>query len=135
VYTTTLSIPDGSVVTMASGIYVLQNGISVSGNAVVTSAAGGVLLDVRGGAVSFAGNGAVTLSALPTGPYAGVLVFQHAGDSSTLTLSGNSATASFNGTLYSPAAPFLFTGNATTHVYTVIAATASTTGNGSLNVG
>jgi hypothetical protein len=134
VYTAKLSISGGSV-TLASGIYVLQNGISVSGTAAVTSAAGGVLLNVTGGGVAFSGDGAVTLSPLATGPYSGVLVFQKSGNSNILTLSGNAATQSFNGTLYSPSAPFLSSGNATTHVSTVIAATVQTSGNGNLNVG
>jgi PKD domain len=134
-YTTKLSIPDNSVVTMASGIYVLQNGIEVSGNAVVNSAAGGVFLYVPGGGVTFAGNGVLTLSPLATGPYSGVLLFQHSSNSTTLTLSGNAATASFNGTLYTPGAPFTAAGNATTNVGEVIASTATVTGNGILNIG
>jgi hypothetical protein len=135
VYTSKLSIGDGSTVVLASGIYVLQNGLSVSGTANVSSAAAGVMLYIAGGGVSISGNGIVTLSPLATGPYAGILLFQRTTDANMLTLSGNAATASFNGTLYTPAAPFVSSGNATTHVGAVIALSVGVSGYGKLNIG
>ena len=63
IYTGTLSVPNGTT-TFASGVYILMNGISLTGNQTVNSATtggvdgkGGVLLYVYRGSVSLAGNG------------------------------------------------------------------------------
>jgi prepilin-type N-terminal cleavage/methylation domain-containing protein len=64
IYTDTLTFTGGTT-TFASGVYVLMNGISVSGNATLVTATtggvdgkGGVLLYVYRGSVSVTGNGA-----------------------------------------------------------------------------
>ena len=132
-YTTTLNITANSSLTLASGIYVLMNGINISANATVNTAPGGVLLDVRGGAVNFTGNAAMTLSPLTTGPYAGVLVWQHS--SGGVTFSGNAGTAAYVGTVYAPTSAVDLAGNSVTNIRSLITLTTKLTGNGVNNVG
>jgi hypothetical protein len=79
-----------SGIQMASGTYIINAGFNGDN---VTSALGGVLLYVKGGSLSFGGNSALSLDALQTGPFKGVVVYAPA---TTLTLNGNPA-VSFGG--------------------------------------
>ena len=74
IYTGTLSVPNGTT-TFASGVYILMNGMSLTGNQTVNSATtggvdgkGGVLFYVYRGSVSLAGNGGATLSPFADAP-------------------------------------------------------------------
>jgi prepilin-type N-terminal cleavage/methylation domain-containing protein len=103
VYAAALSITGSATCQLASGIYILQNGLDVANSGILTNAAGGVLVYVTGGSVSFGGAAQVTLSAMTSGSYSGMALWQAATDTNTMSIS-NSATVSVTGAIYTPAA-------------------------------
>ena len=102
VYASTLSV-SSSTCTMAAGIYILQNGLSLSGSATLTSATGGVLVYVTGGTVSVSSTASVTLSAATSGTYANVALWQAAADTTTMSFAGTGR-LSVTGAIYAPKA-------------------------------
>jgi hypothetical protein len=117
---TGISVSSNASLTMNAGIYIIEGGgFSVSGNATVT--ASGVLIYNAGsnypnsggsfGPITLSSNGSIKLSPASTGSYAGVVVIQPAGNTQTLTFSGNSL-AGITGTIYAPAAELSGSGNA-----------------------
>lgn len=144
IYTNTLTLSGTSTTTLASGIYVLEAGISVSGGASVSSATSGsttgVLFYVTGGAVQFTGSGALNLqplSADPPSPAPNLLIWQNASDSSQMTLAGNSSTFSLQGLIYAPSAPVLAGGNGSLAASSVISSSlsCSASGHGTTSIG
>jgi hypothetical protein len=109
-YTTKLTLPGTTSLTMASGIYVLENGISVPGSASITSAPGGVLLAATGGSSSFSGTSSITLQPMSTGAYAGVLFYQPTTNANGVSISGSHSIQSANATIYTPASALSVTG-------------------------
>jgi hypothetical protein len=110
-YTSQLSISAGANVIFEPGVYVLQNGIDVSGSATISGT--GVLLYIAGGNVNFSGNSQGQLSPATTGTYAGLTVFQARNNSAQANLSGN-ANWSLSGTFYFPNAAVNLSGNSET---------------------
>jgi hypothetical protein len=107
-----ISVSGNASLTMNAGLYIIEGGgFSVSVNASVSGT--GVTIYNTGsnfpssggsyGAITLSGNGTICMSAPTTGPYADVLIFQPAGNTQTLTVSGNSM-AGVTGTIYAPAA-------------------------------
>jgi hypothetical protein len=86
-------------------------------------------------AISMTGNGAVNLSPMTTGPYAGMVLFQDRSDSNGDKLTGN-GNLNITGTIYSPDASMTAVGNGTTDVFgsQIIANTLTVKGNGTVNV-
>ena len=130
-----MSVSGQSHVQLASGVYVFDNGLTVSGQSTLTSAAGGVLLYFAGGTLTVSGQAGVTLSALQTGAYSGIVVFQARGDTAALSLSGQSQKTSFDGTVYAPSAEVDISGQAGVFFEALVAESASVTGQGSATVG
>jgi hypothetical protein len=97
--------------TLASGIYVFDAGFSISSSATLTTAPGGVLIYVKGGQFNINGGGTVTLAAMTTGPYAGLVVWQDASDTETFNLTGNGVVV-FGGVVYVPNATVNISGTA-----------------------
>jgi prepilin-type N-terminal cleavage/methylation domain-containing protein len=92
------------------GIYYFQQGMSITGNAVLTCPApcsGGVMIYIAGGSVSFAGNSGVNLPAPTTGTYKGIVMFQARSDTNALKFAGNTGSGTTNvlgGIVYVPSA-------------------------------
>ncbi|MCU1467268.1 MAG: hypothetical protein JWM72_3196 [Actinomycetia bacterium] len=104
---------------LQTGIYVLRAGFNLGNGAQVTTAPGGVLIYMTGGAFNVGGGAALTLTALATGPYADVALWQAAADTSPITFS-NGGALRFNGAIYGPKAQLVITGNAQTPYATSI---------------
>jgi hypothetical protein len=123
--TTLTSGPNGT-----PGIYYLDTGMSITGNASLTCQApctGGVLLYIpAGGSVTLAGNGVINLPAAPGGPYKGVVMFQARDNSNPVKVTGNAGTGQtnvFGGIVYVPASTqvTLATGSASLTATAIVA--------------
>ncbi|HZU46526.1 MAG TPA: prepilin-type N-terminal cleavage/methylation domain-containing protein, partial [Mycobacterium sp.] len=138
VYSSTLSFSGGTTV-LASGTYILENGLNVSGQATLSSAPGGVLLYISGGSVSITGQANVTLSPLTPGPYAPTApdlgIWQAASDTNPLSLAGNGNGNIFSGAIYAPTAQVGSSGSGTFTVGSVVAESIGCSGNGTDTIG
>jgi hypothetical protein len=136
IYTSTLSLSGNTAQVFASGIYVFEQGISVTGNAVISSAPGGVLFYVTGGSVHIAGNGGSTLSpdvSLPS-PLNNMVIWQAAADTSQLIMAGNASADVVGGTIYAPTALAGGAGNGSLIAGTIVAQSLSCNGNGNITL-
>jgi hypothetical protein len=99
-------------ITLQSGTYQFDNGLSTSGNgSIQVASGGGVLLYIAGGSLSLQGNGGITLSPLTTGTYQGMLIFQSRTNTSQMTIGGNGTAISIGGEIYVPDANIKVNGN------------------------
>jgi prepilin-type N-terminal cleavage/methylation domain-containing protein len=160
IYVGSLNVPNNTTTILASGIYVLMNGISLTGNQSLATATtggvdnrGGVLLYAYRGTVSLAGNGTATLSpfnfppatyAGAPSPWPGIVIWQDGpngqgagdpGDSNAVTLVGNGNGNVVNGTVYAPLATVGGSGNGSVLAGSVVAAGLSCNGNGNITIG
>jgi hypothetical protein len=124
-----------SAMTIRSGTYVFQNGISLSGNGALSGSGGNpvtVLFYVYRGAISMKGNGAVSLSPLSStsAGAAGVTIWMDQGDTSSLGLGGNGAATVIGGTVYAPSAQAGVGGNGTLDLGSLVASSVSCNGGG-----
>lgn len=120
VYASKLQITSST--TLNSGIYILRNGMSLTGNSALTGS--GVMLFVAGGDVNLAGGSTINLTPPTSGPYKNVLIFQARSNPSALKITGGSSSdLTFGGVIYVPASiqVTLSTGGATLRVTAVIA--------------
>lgn len=101
IYPNPLSLSGHSNVHLKSGVYVLQAGISISGQSSLSG--DGVLLYIAGGSVGLTGGSSVHLTPATSGDYADVSIFQARNNSATGSLTGNSGWT-VSGTVYMPAA-------------------------------
>ena len=88
VYTNGLNISGQAKVTLKPGIYILKNGLSVSGNSELIGE--GILLYVSSGRVDFSGGSTIRLAAKTSGSYANLLIYQDRSNSSVARMSGGS---------------------------------------------
>ncbi len=135
VYAAKLALTGSGTCTLASGVYVLQTGLSMTGSGSLLSAAGGVFLYIAGGSLDLNGSGLVSLSSLNTGTYADVLVYQDRTDASGMTLSGSAGVSAYNGLIYAPAAPVTMTGSGGMTVLSLMAGSIRRSGSGAATVG
>jgi hypothetical protein len=153
VYIGGISISGGTVTLHANadgtpGIYYLQGGgFTVSGQAVVKTAAGetgGVMLynawSGSSDAINVSGQASITLVPPSSGTYRGISVFQKRGTATalgpTITISGG-GTLNIGGTFYAAYSPIALAGNGGSNNVAggqYIADTLSILGNGSVNV-
>src|SRR5262249_48839782 len=100
-----ITVSGNGKLTLKSGTYVISTGgFSVSGNAVVgMSGSGGVLIYDAGGGIAVSGNATLNLSALTSGPDAGLVIFQARNNTRALNFSGNGV-AGLSGTVYAAGA-------------------------------
>ncbi len=110
-YTSSFVVAGAVNCTLASGIYVFKAGFSVTAGATLTTAPGGVLIYVTGGTFNIDGAAVVTVTAMTTGAYAGLVVWQAAADTSTFNVAAGGAVV-FAGGVYVPKAKVLLSGNA-----------------------
>ena len=142
IYTAELRI--SSSTTMASGIYVLNGGFSLTGNAILTGT--GVTFYVKGGAFSLSGNTTFDVHAATSGQYEGIIIFQArcptppvsgcTNNTNPISLLGSSGVTTI-GTIYAPRSTLvtLGQGNAALRVSTVIAQTVKVTGSSQVTIG
>lgn len=95
---------------LLSGIYILDHGISGS----FTSDQGGVFLYVADGSVTLGGRSSLDLSAMTSGTYAGVLLYQVPSDTKTLSLQDVPSLHSLNGAIDASTATAQFGGRGVT---------------------
>jgi prepilin-type N-terminal cleavage/methylation domain-containing protein len=142
IFTNTLTFPNGTT-TLKSGVYILMNGIKLSGQQNLDGTAG-VFLYVLGGSVDLTGQGQVTLAPLAAGsapypnapsPWPGIVIWQDATDSAFLALAGNGVGNVINGTVYAPSASAGTNGNGGLTTGSIIAAGIGCNGNGAFNIG
>lgn len=136
IYTSTLSFAGNTAQVFASGVYIFDQGISVTGNAVISSAPGGVLFYVAGGSVAIAGNGGSDLTPLssPPSPTANLVLWQAASDVNQLIMAGNASADVVGGTIYAPSALVGGAGNGNLIAGTVVAQSLSCNGNGNITL-
>jgi prepilin-type N-terminal cleavage/methylation domain-containing protein len=103
VYASILSVSSGATCNLASGVYVLQAGMSATNTSTITTGAGGVLIYITGGTLAMSGSADVTLTAMTSGAYSDVAVWQAASDTTTMTI-GGSTQPTFTGAVYVPKA-------------------------------
>ncbi len=118
---TSINVSGNGTLTMTAGIYVIAGGgFNVSGNATVNGSAGVLIYNAGStypsaggsfGAISFSGNGKVTLSAATSGTYSGIVLFQSRDNTQALNLSGNGL-AGITGSVYAANAQLVLSGNA-----------------------
>jgi alpha-tubulin suppressor-like RCC1 family protein len=129
---------------MSSGVYVIAGGgLSVSGQGSITDNGSGVLIYNGGtdlandagtfGGIAISGNGTVSLTALVSDAYAGVVIFQSRHNTRALAFSG-SALAGISGTIYAPTATAVISGNATLNSASFVVNSMTVSGNGSSNL-
>jgi prepilin-type N-terminal cleavage/methylation domain-containing protein len=117
---------------LSPGIYVLKQGLQVSGTAAITCVApctGGVMLYIDvAGSVSFTGQSSVNLPALKSkvfanGLYDGIVMFQAHGDTNAVKIAGTSGPNALDGIVYVPDASqvTLATGNSTFSAKAIVA--------------
>ena len=129
IYTSTLS----GTLTLPTGIYVLENGIS--GN--ITSGVGGNLLYVTGGTVSPAG---MRVWPMTSGPYANLVLWEGPAvapfDATSIDTGGNK-TGQLGGIVYAPGATFSWHGTASFWVGALLVSNLSCSGGGTgeMNIG
>jgi prepilin-type N-terminal cleavage/methylation domain-containing protein len=133
IYLNAVSI--NSAMTIRSGTYVFQNGVSLAGNGGLTGSGGSavsVLFYIYRGGVGVNGNGTVLLSPLSTttAGAAGITIWMDQGDASSLSLGGNGATTVISGTVYAPSAQAGVGGNGTLDLGSLVSATVSCNGGG-----
>jgi predicted outer membrane repeat protein len=100
----------------------------------VTNAAGGVLIYITGGSFSVSSTASVTLSAMTSGTYTGMVAWQAASDTSTITFS-NSGSLSFGGAFYAPKAQLTHSTTSATHAVTKLVAQNIVNSSGALAIG
>lgn len=137
-YSTTLNIASNGTVVFATGTYIFQQGISVSGGANISSAAGGVLFYVSGGSINLTGNGSLTLNPETPAPYAiapDLVIWQDKSDTNPVYVAGNGGVHSITGVIYAPSAEVGGGGNGNYQAGSIIAAELGCNGNGTVGVG
>lgn len=134
---------NGSV-TLRPGTYILESGISIGGNAVVSGS--GVFLYNKAGDLDFQGGSQIQISPPTSGPYRGILIYQPRSNASDLSLSGGTTVGAGNndclneatllGVVYARAARVtLGTGGACLRASAVIAENVIITGNSRITIG
>ena len=109
IYTGGISLSGSAAVTLNPGIYYINGGgINLSGSSSITGN-GVFIYNTGGGAINLSGTGSVSLSAMSSGAYAGITIFQDRADTSTATMSGGS-NVNNTGTFYFPDAALTLSG-------------------------
>jgi hypothetical protein len=108
-----IQISGNSKVTLLPGIYILQGGgLTVSGNSSVTGA--GVMIYTAptngGDGIDVSGSSSITLSAMTSGAYQGIVFFQNRTSNAPIVFSGDVA-VNLTGVVYAPAAPVVMSGS------------------------
>ena len=110
VYKGGITLSGSSSVTLNPGVYYINGGgITLSGPSGI-SGSGVFIYNTGGGAISLSGTGAISLSPMTSGTYAGLTIFQDRSSAVGATLSGGS-NINLTGTYYFPSAPLTMSGS------------------------
>ena len=125
-YTVAISDAGNANIRLNTGVYILTRGMSLAGNAGMTSNPGGVLLfntylgypaapgpTPTCSDINLSGNGSVTLSAMTTPPWANLLFYQDRLCTTLLKIAGNGGFYG-TGSVYVPSGKVQFDGNPST---------------------
>ena len=130
----------GNTVVFSSGTYIINGssgGITIPGNATISSGTGGVMFYfTNGSTINTNGTPTIQLTAMTSGPYAGILMYQDPNDPNTTgpSLGGNNSSY-FYGALYFPKDQLTFYGNnSSVAVGLVVADSINLSGNPTVNV-
>jgi Flp pilus assembly protein TadG len=104
-----ISVGNNKTLTLSSGQYVINGPLNLSGTATLDGTAGVQL--VLYGTTSMGGNTNLNLKAIQADPYDGLLIWQPASNTNTLTLIGNPGSI-IEGVVYAPTGAVSVTGNA-----------------------
>ncbi|HEV3087862.1 MAG TPA: Tad domain-containing protein [Candidatus Elarobacter sp.] len=104
--------------TLAPGLFVLDQGMSMSGNATLSGTA--VTIYNLGG-LTLSGHVSVDLSAPKTGDTVGMVYFQPQGNTNSVTINGRSGTDNLVGAVYMPSADLTYNGNVPNMTFLVAA--------------
>lgn len=117
-----------SQLTLNPGTYVVQNGISIGGQATMKGT--GVTIYIQSGGVSMSGGASVSLTAPTSGSWQGILFYQDRADTSDSNLVGGTGQL-MNGVLYFPSAHLTYTGGSSVSAQntTIVSNTLSLVGN------
>jgi Tfp pilus assembly protein PilV len=99
-YASGMQITSGTC-TLATGVYVVQNGFGVSNGATLNAGAG-VLIYLMSGQFNIGSANAVTITAQTSGAYRGIAVWQAAADTQQLVIGNGAGSVAINGVLYAP---------------------------------
>ncbi len=108
-YASGLSITSGTC-TLSTGVYVVQNGFSVSNGATLNTGAGGVLIYLMSGQFSIGSANSVTLTAMTSGTWKGIALWQIAADTQEIVIGNGAQTVAINGAIYGPKAQLVVNG-------------------------
>ena len=126
-----IEVKNGSA-TLQSGLYYINSLLDVNGG--VFDASAGVLLFIGpNGSIKMTGNGTVTISAMTTGTYAGVPIFQARGNTNQAFFRGNNQW-NIDGTIYIPSGQMSVGGTMDNFSTGLIADEIEIFGNGSIGV-
>jgi len=92
------------------GLYYLTGDFSATGQGTISGS--GVMIYMKSGAVSFTGQGNITISPPASGAYAGMALFVDRSNNKSVSVTGNSG-SSITGTIYAPDSQITVTGMAT----------------------
>jgi hypothetical protein len=131
IYSNTVSV--NSAITIQPGIYIFQQGLSISGIGAISGPSGApvsALFYIYSGSLSMSGNAALNLQPYSSNPpYTGLTIWQDASDKSAMTILGNGS--SIGGTIYAPAAPVGVGGNGNLNIGSLVSDSVTCNGGGS----
>jgi hypothetical protein len=120
----------GSATLNSNTIYIVGgSGINLSGPASVTGTNVMIYLTGSNAGISLSGQSSINLTALSTGTFKGMSVFQDRSDSTAWKVNGN-GTMNATGTIYAPAAQVFSSGNGGNVATQIIASSLRMNGNG-----
>ena len=140
VYKGGISISGNATVTLSGpGIYYMQGGgFVVAGNANITG--NGIMIynapNTASDQINIAGNGDVSITAMTTGIYQGISIFEARNSTVPINLAGNGVvgTTQYTGTVYAADAQVNLAGNGVLNTTQIIARSVLVAGNGTVNV-
>ncbi len=132
-YASPLNLKSGAVVTMAPGVYDLP-GLTMAAGSRLTGS--GVTIVIRSGAMHIDSCTSVTLSAPPSGAYAGIAIVQPASNTNDLDLTRPTGCSwSVTGQIYAPGARLGFAGDVRLSATTVVVGALRNLGPGTFTLG
>ena len=133
-YARGLNISSGTC-TLTTGIYVVQNGFSVSNGASLNTGAGGVLIYLMSGQFSIGSANSVSITAMTTGTWKGLAVWQIAADTQQIIIGNGAQSVIINGALYGPKAQLVINGGVLPSITALVVQTVNITNGITLAVG
>jgi hypothetical protein len=101
------------IITLAPGVYILKGGKIQLGGGDSIVGHGVTIFLMEGAEFTSNGNETIDLSPPASGPYAGITIFQAAGNTNTVQINGNSA-SKVEGFIYAPSAHVIYAGTSAT---------------------